>query len=81
MLIYEKKKKWYHKNSERSVKMHRRLIIGISGASGSIYGVTLLRMLQKLPFEIHLVISKPGLLTLRYEMNLGLTALFCTHIF
>ena len=35
-----------------------RLIIGISGASGSIYGKTLLEILQKQPVETHLVVSE-----------------------
>jgi 4-hydroxy-3-polyprenylbenzoate decarboxylase len=40
--------------------MTQRLIIGISGASGVIYGVTLLRLLQGKPLETHLIISEAG---------------------
>ena len=35
-----------------------RLIIGISGASGFIYGVRLLEILKKYPIETHLIISE-----------------------
>lgn len=38
----------------------RRLVIGISGASGVIYGVEMLRQLQGKGYEIHLVISEAG---------------------
>ena len=35
-----------------------RLIVGISGASGVIYGARLLALLQKLPVETHLVMTR-----------------------
>ena len=37
---------------------HPRLIVGISGASGVIYGARLLELLRPLPVETHLVISR-----------------------
>jgi 4-hydroxy-3-polyprenylbenzoate decarboxylase len=37
-----------------------RLIVGISGATGSIYGIRLLEALRRLKVEIHLVISPDG---------------------
>jgi len=40
--------------------MSKRIVIGISGASGVIYGVTMLRLLQGKGFEIHLIISEAG---------------------
>ena len=46
---------------------HPRLIIGISGASGIIYAIRLLQVLQALPVETHLVISKAAQLTRAYE--------------
>ena len=52
-----------------------RLVIGISGASGIIYGVRLLAALKSLPVETHLVISKAALQTLSYETELSITAL------
>ncbi|WP_432699823.1 UbiX family flavin prenyltransferase [Kluyvera cryocrescens] len=38
--------------------MTPRIIIGISGASGFQYGVKALELLQPLPLEVHLVVSK-----------------------
>ncbi len=50
----------------------RRLIVGISGASGAIYGVRILLALKGLDIETHLVISAPAAVTLRQETNLSL---------
>jgi flavin prenyltransferase len=47
-----------------------RLIVGISGASGTIYGVRLLEMLRKAEIETHLVMSKSAEMTLVYETDL-----------
>ena len=46
-----------------------RLIVGISGASGTIYGVRILEMLRKAEIETHLVISKSAEMTLAYETD------------
>lgn len=49
-----------------------RLIVGITGASGAIYGIHLLKILQKVNFvETHLVISDAAILTLHHEMGLS----------
>ena len=47
-----------------------RLIVGISGASGAIYGVRLLDLLQPLPVETHLVMSRSAEVTLALETGL-----------
>ena len=47
-----------------------RLIVGISGASGAIYGARLLELLQPLPVESHLVMSRSAELTLSLETDL-----------
>jgi 4-hydroxy-3-polyprenylbenzoate decarboxylase len=47
----------------------QRLIVGISGASGVIYGVRLLQILQELPVESHLILSKAADMTLSYESS------------
>ncbi len=47
-----------------------RLIIGISGASGIVYGVRLLEKLRDFPVETHLIVSKAGQQTRGYETNL-----------
>jgi 4-hydroxy-3-polyprenylbenzoate decarboxylase len=45
-----------------------RLVVGITGATGSIYGVRLLQVLRGYPdVETHLVLSKPGKRTLVEE--------------
>lgn len=51
----------------------KRLIVGISGASGAIYGVRLLQVLQQLPeTETHLVVSQAGRQTLSLETDFTL---------
>ena len=41
--------------------MKKRLIVGITGATGSAYGVALLRALRRLPgWESHLVLPTPA---------------------
>jgi 4-hydroxy-3-polyprenylbenzoate decarboxylase len=46
-----------------------RLIIGISGASGVIYGIRLLQVLRNTPVETHLVISRAAEIALAHETN------------
>lgn len=48
-----------------------RIIIGISGSSGIIYGIRLLEELKKLDIETHLIITKAGQLTRAYETDLS----------
>src|SRR5262245_26767826 len=50
-------------------KTPRRLVIGISGASGTIYGIRLLELLKKTDVETHLVMTKSAEMTLVYETN------------
>lgn len=51
----------------------KRLIIGISGASGAIYGVRLLEVLQGVPdIETHLIMSNSARQTLALETDLQL---------
>lgn len=48
--------------------MKKKLIVGISGASGAIYGVRLLEVLKQMPdVEAHLVMSKMAHVTLAAE--------------
>ena len=46
-----------------------RLIVGISGASGTILGIRVLQLLQPTPIETHLVISKAASLTISSETD------------
>ena len=52
------------------IRVRPRLIVGISGASGVIYGARLLELLRPLPVETHLVISRTADLTLAVETDL-----------
>lgn len=60
----------------------RRLIVGISGASGVMYGVRLLQLLRNAGVETHLVMSKTAEITFAYETALKIAdvkALAHTH--
>ena len=49
----------------------RRVIVGISGASGAVYGARLLQALQDMPnVESHLVVSDAGWRNLRHELDM-----------
>ena len=48
-----------------------RLVIGISGASGAIYGVRALQAATDMGVETHLVVSKAAALTLSQELGLS----------
>ena len=47
----------------------QRLIVGVSGASGIIYGMRALQILRELNVETHLVASKAAEMTLNYETD------------
>jgi 4-hydroxy-3-polyprenylbenzoate decarboxylase len=49
----------------------RRLIIGISGASGIVYGVRILQVLQQSDIETHLVMSDSARMTLATELDMS----------
>lgn len=48
-----------------------RLVVGISGASGAIYGVRALDAARELGIETHLVVTKSAALTLSQELGLS----------
>lgn len=49
----------------------KRLVIAMTGATGAIYGVRMLQILQGLEaWESHLVISSAGLVNLKYELEM-----------
>ena len=50
--------------------MDKRIIVGISGASGIIYGVRALELLRDCQVETHLVMSKSAELTLHHELEM-----------
>ncbi|RKQ73811.1 4-hydroxy-3-polyprenylbenzoate decarboxylase [Oceanibaculum indicum] len=47
----------------------QRLIVGISGASGVLYGIRLLHLLRDHPVETHLVMSRSAEITLAHETD------------
>ena len=47
--------------------MKKRLVVGISGATGAIYGIRLLEFLSKTDVETHLVVSRSAEKTIRME--------------
>ena len=49
----------------------KRLLVGISGASGAIYGIRLLELLSDSGIETHLIISRAARMTLSYETDLS----------
>ena len=52
--------------------MDERLVVGITGASGAIYGIRLLERLQALPVETHLIVSRWGRVTIEQETEYSL---------
>ena len=52
-----------------------RVVVGISGASGAVYGVRTLEALTELGVETHLVVSRAAALTLTQETGLTLADL------
>ncbi|MCB1422029.1 MAG: UbiX family flavin prenyltransferase [Nitratireductor sp.] len=52
-----------------------RLIVGISGASGVIYGIRLLELLRPLPVETHLVMSRSAEITVAHETDMKIAAI------
>lgn len=50
--------------------LSQRIVVGISGSTGAIYGIRLLQVLRARPeVETHLVISTPGKMTIAYETD------------
>ena len=47
-----------------------RVVVGISGASGAIYGVRLLELLRGLHIEVHLVMSRTAQITIAHELGI-----------
>jgi flavin prenyltransferase len=55
--------------------MPRRIVVGITGASGAIYGVRLLERLKACGAQTHLVASPAGVLNVHHELGLDRKAL------
>ncbi len=50
--------------------VQRKLVVGITGASGVVYGIRLLQALRTAGVETHLILSKAAEMTLAYETDL-----------
>ena len=48
----------------------KRLIVGISGASGAVYAIRTLQVLREMGVETHLIVSQPGRMTVNYETGM-----------
>lgn len=49
----------------------RRLVVAVTGATGAIYAVRMLQVLRDVrDVETHLVVSPPGVLNIKYELQL-----------
>jgi 4-hydroxy-3-polyprenylbenzoate decarboxylase len=57
-----------------STSADNRLIVGISGASGIVYGIRMLEVLRDAGVETHLVMSKSAEVTLAYETKMKVAA-------
>jgi 4-hydroxy-3-polyprenylbenzoate decarboxylase len=55
--------------------MSRRLIVGITGATGAVYGVTLLQRARALGASTHLVATAAGVLNVHHELGIDRAAL------
>jgi 4-hydroxy-3-polyprenylbenzoate decarboxylase len=49
-----------------------RLVVGISGASGAVYGIRMLQLLRQLNIETHLVMSRSAQITLAHETEFSI---------
>ena len=63
--------------------MPKQIIIGITGASGVIYGVRILSLLKKTEYETHLIISEAGKVNIEIETKYkaGEVAAMATHTY
>ena len=55
----------------RKDSMSRRIVLGISGASGIVYGIRTLSVLKEMGVETHLIISESGKRNIKIETDLA----------
>lgn len=48
-----------------------RIIVGITGASGSLYGYTLIRALHQLDVETHCIVTESGIKVMKFECGVS----------
>ncbi|NTW07550.1 MAG: UbiX family flavin prenyltransferase, partial [Syntrophaceae bacterium] len=49
----------------------KKIVVGITGASGALYAVKLISVLRKNPVESHVVISEMGVQVLEHELRIN----------
>ena len=54
-----------------SLAAPRRLVVGISGASGAVYGLRLLARARALGLETHLIVTPAGVINAHHELGLN----------
>ncbi|MCQ6265327.1 UbiX family flavin prenyltransferase [Fictibacillus sp. WQ 8-8] len=54
---------------------NKRIVVGITGASGSLYGYSLVRALHQLGVETHLIVTEMGEKVLQFECGVGMETL------
>lgn len=59
-------------DNETTIKRPRRIVVSITGATGVNLGVRILQLLKKLDIETHLIVSKWGIATMKYETDFTL---------
>ncbi len=61
----------------------KKLVVGISGATGSIYGIRLLEVLRELGVETHLVVTEGAARTIRMETRYDVDEVtrLATHVY
>ncbi|PYH94339.1 3-polyprenyl-4-hydroxybenzoate decarboxylase [Aspergillus ellipticus CBS 707.79] len=56
---------------EKSPPRPQRIIVAITGATGTLFGLRLLKVLRSLGIETHLVLSKWAMATMKYEAEVS----------
>jgi flavin prenyltransferase len=58
-------------NIKLSKPRRKRIVVGITGATGTLLAIQLLRILKALDIETHLIMSKWALATMKYETSMN----------
>jgi 4-hydroxy-3-polyprenylbenzoate decarboxylase len=60
--------RWNHEIAGNATQRRKRIVVAVTGATGAPLAVSLLQHLKALDVEIHLIMSKWGSATLKYEL-------------
>ncbi|CCH46771.1 Phenylacrylic acid decarboxylase [Wickerhamomyces ciferrii] len=66
---FQEFQKWKNLQSQSTLDKPKRIVVAITGATGVVLGVKILEMLQKLGVETHVIISKWGVGTMKFETD------------